>query len=565
MRTERQPEVKIKKASDETEKTLPNKANETLFEGFYSYERPASLKEAEKFGEKLYKEYEKNPKDAPRLTFPFPLDGQRRKAMEMEMTGNFDEKIILDLLKDKDFANRIAGEDFLKKIKDLSKKGVAELQSILTNKEWTEKNKALAEKIKVKIILATQKEKEALDALLKMSQGSRSEEEKTAAIEGLGEVGDEGILPNLEQLLNQFALNSNIAKEAARVKIKILFKNEQEKALPVLNEMYFNRNEVVRITAAEALGNFYDKRSLEILKKGEWDTIKEKKVGELAIYNIIRNIAEKEGEKSMPWLKEMARNEKEPNYVKRAAVQALTRLALKNEDEKAAEEILKENFKEFDKEEIKEWVDFEKNKHPWLIAHQKGLFATPHTKKLINALGGAKEICRRLKKEFGNRFIGLTVFGSASKGYFGEDIDLALVAQEKAKKEIDEFLRKQELPSGHLYEFHEYLLIGSDDEFLDLFGESRNLFRGISFCEGNDYNRLVELQKKFLERTDDNEWDRIRKDIMERETENLEKFAERFGIFGDELEKVRKITILSRTPPTREDALKIVRKRLSQT
>jgi hypothetical protein len=47
---------------------------------------------------------------------------------------------------------------------------------------------------------------------------------------------------------------------------------------------------------------------------------------------------------------------------------------------------------------------------------------------------------------------------------------------------------------------------------------------------------------------------------MEKEVENFYKLAERFGIAGEELEKLEQTTILSRIPPSYEDTLKLVQK-----
>lgn len=200
--------------------------------------------------------------------------------------------------------------------------------------------------------------------------------------------------------------------------------------------------------------------------------------------------------------------------------------------------------------------DFQKNKHLWLLGSQKALFATPYTKELVDAMTGVQNLSQKLKEKFGDKFIGITVFGGASKGYFSKtDIDAAIIAKQGVREEgIYQYIKEQ-LPSRHIYElFHVPTLIDWGDEVLDLCGESERLFHGLFF---GDNNKLLRLQKTLLEKTNENDWDNLRKDILERETENFETLAGRFGLTQEETEKVKIITMLTRTPPTRDEALKI--------
>lgn len=84
-----------------------------------------------------------------------------------------------------------------------------------------------------------------------------------------------------------------------------------------------------------------------------------------------------------------------------------------------------------------------------------------------------------------------------------------------------------------------------------------DLFRGLFF---GDRPRLIKIQKNFLDKIDENKWDKVREEYGKKEVGNFEKLAERFGIAGEKLEKLKQMTILSRVPPPHQETLKIVQK-----
>lgn len=65
------------------------------------------------------------------------------------------------------------------------------------------------------------------------------------------------------------------------------------------------------------------------------------------------------------------------------------------------------------------------------MATRKPLFATPETKDLIEKIRKLERISERLKKEFGDDFVGIIIFGSTAKGYRLEesDIDWGIIAK----------------------------------------------------------------------------------------------------------------------------------------
>lgn len=438
MKQERPLEIKIQKETENT--TTPT--DETLFEGFYSLEHP-TLEGLEK----LEKELSEYPELKPRLTFPFPLDKERIEAIEMLRTGKIDQERVVKLIESQDFIERDAGIYFLDKIKGLSNESINRLQSILGDKEWKEKNRELAEKIKVKIILETEGEK-ALETLTKMSQAQVLVDlaAQMAAIEGLGEIGNEKSLPVLEKLCKKEKGSPVLVKTADKARVKIILKTQpEEKALPILRKMYLEPGPVeIELAATEGLGSLSNKKAIKTLREKGWivdldlpKTVLEE-TGAQAVRNIIMQIAEKGGEKARADLREMCRDENE--YVSRPAAKSLARLIIKTEGKKA-DEVLIETFKDYD-EGVKEAVEFEKNKHEWLLGTQKPLFATAHLKELAKNLLELEKTSSKLKEEFGDKFIGLIVFGSAFKGYYFEkkrEIDLVIIAKEDAARKIRDY------------------------------------------------------------------------------------------------------------------------------
>lgn len=361
------------------------------------------------------------------------------------------------------------------------------------------------------------------------------------------------------------------ATTAVREGIENLLKTGTEEALPVLGQMLLDNSDwSIKVSSAEALSKITDKKTIEILKKADFQELTDKltfrqrevhhRTIKDAINGVIKNIAEKESEKAIPILEEMCQD---VTNVRIPAVRVLTKIIKETKGDEAAG-LLKKNFTE-ENLKMRHVIDFEINKQTWLLGSQKALFATPYTEELVKGLKEVQEINQRLKKKFGDKFIGLVVYGSSAKGYFeNSDIDSTFIAKEGIVYDILDFIANG-LPERRLVEFHEQLAIDSNNEVMDLFGESAGLFHGIFF---GDRKKLVLLQKTLLEKTSENDWDKLREKILDRETENFDKLAERFGLSQEETEKIKLITMLTRTPPTRDETLKIVRrseKRLNKT
>ena len=86
------------------------------------------------------------------------------------------------------------------------------------------------------------------------------------------------------------------------------------------------------------------------------------------------------------------------------------------------------------------------------------------------------------------------------------------------------------------------------------------LYCGLFF---GDNRRLEELQLHNLENISDKDWDDMRGDMLEDEI-TLHKAVEKFDLDIIERDKISLMVTLLRVPPTREETLKILRKRVKK-
>jgi predicted nucleotidyltransferase len=174
----------------------------------------------------------------------------------------------------------------------------------------------------------------------------------------------------------------------------------------------------------------------------------------------------------------------------------------------------------------------------WLLGSQKPVFATPHRRALVKRLAAIDGISRGLKKEFGDGFVGITVFGSSSKGYWreGRDLDYALIGSNPKVAE-----RFEELSKGlRACESHYLNVDRSEPKKLS------PLFRGLFF---GDHGKLRQLQKKAVAKMSESEWRSLRADVYFEEIRNLEKADYRFGIPAADRQLLRLVVARLRVPP----------------
>jgi len=200
--------------------------------------------------------------------------------------------------------------------------------------------------------------------------------------------------------------------------------------------------------------------------------------------------------------------------------------------------------------------------YKYLLSTQKPLFATPYTKELADRIKKLQEIVQELKNEFSDKFIGITVFGSTSKGYFlggdpkshflGSDLDWGIFAKDrKVSREFQNMAKKKSLQLCHEH----YTKISRDGK---ISGNKDVLFYGLFF---GDYEKLRELQRIAIQNMNKGEWDDVRLGIAIYET-SLYKAAERFDITEEELKKIDLFAILLRVPPPYDETIKIIERRV---
>lgn len=548
--------------NNQKEETEPEAAAEkgtedSLYSNLYSLETP-SLEGVGELNKELSKYDFK-----PRLAFLFRLSENRASALEMIKSGKIDEKKVIDLVESKDFVERDAGLRILKKMQGVSREGIDRL-NLLAGRDWEGEDKIIAEQLKVKILLET--EKDGAFAELKKMTGDESWEKRKAAAEGLGCLGNEKAIPVLEKLCrykmskDSFEENSrrwDVMQSAAEARVKIILKFKSKKRLSCLRELIDRPDcSEVEKEAVKGLGTFGNIEAIDALRKINKEafaagTEEIKKASVQAIFSAMNNFSEAEGENAVPQLAKLYKDENK--YIRQAAAKSWASIIIKIHGEKAGS-VLEETFKSCDRE-TQDAVEFEKNKHKWLLATQKPMFATPYAGELAQKFLNLEKISKKIKEEFKDKFTGIIVYGSSVKGYFKKtDIDYKVIARDP---EASKRLRALVDPEDY-FESHGQINIDENYKIVDR--DASDLFSGVFLGDRKEFTRI---QKNFLESIGEKEWDWFRKHYAD--TGNLCKMAERFGISGDELEKIEQYIILLRTPPAYRETLKTVEKNLAHS
>lgn len=438
---------------------------------FFSLEKPKKEKV-----EEINQELKEFPELKPRLTFNFPLNENRRSALEMiNREQEVDSEKIMQLIQSRDFVERNAGLYLISQKPDFSEEDKKEILQILDGmvQDRDEDVKKVALRAKVNLVLMAQDE----ESLEKISK-DKDWMVRRAVVQVLGNFGDK-YLPILERISKDD--KDLYVKELARAQVLI---NRGEKSLPTLEKMSRDKHFSVRESAIEILGQI--------------------------------------GKKSLPILEQMMLKE-EIDHLKDLIHATLNNLSIPSES-------------------------FRK----WLFATQKPLFATPFTKELSEKIIALENISQLVKDKFGDKFIGLTIFGSMSKGYANKksDLDWGFIAENKEAAECFNDLVELS-PNLRPCDWGRYSVgLGAGDPIEQ---HQDALFYGLFF---GDRKQLLKLQKEVLNNISEEDWDKIRKHIMEHET-NLDKIAHRVEIKNSELEQIRQISALLRVPLSYNETLKM--------
>ena len=232
-----------------------------------------------------------------------------------------------------------------------------------------------------------------------------------------------------------------------------------------------------------------------------------------------------------------------------------------------------------------EQIDAEREKLLRLLASKNPVFASPETRVMMERVKTIEDIVHQLKKDFGDKFVGLSVFGSMAKGYMCEESDLdytIITSDDKVPEKFKMLLEKNKIRACavardylkvyveqqkqlaklsplrffkfliHEQEKHEHMfhLRGSF-----LISTLASLFSGLFF---GDRDAALKLQLLLLEKLGPSEWDEVRMKILD-VISTLYKAKKRFNLTTSELEKVQAASCLLRVPPPYKEALQFVR------
>lgn len=165
---------------------------------------------------------------------------------------------------------------------------------------------------------------------------------------------------------------------------------------------------------------------------------------------------------------------------------------------------------------------FEGWKSPYgkLITTRKVLFATPHTEDMVKRLGEVQEVSNGLRKDFGESYLGVSIYGSTASGYSGpkKDVDGVIFAN---KPEVAQEFLKRASKFGRTLDFY-YVNTAKPSKMYRLLGPSKlegvrhpkpyaRMFRGLFF--GN-HEELRKLQEKTFRKIGKTGWDKFRAGLV---------------------------------------------------
>lgn len=338
--------------------------------------------------------------------------------------------------------------------------------------------------------------------------------------------------------------DEDVKKVALRAKVNLVLMAQDEESLEKISK---DKDWMVREAAIQVFGSFGDKY-LPILERMSKDD-KDLYVKELARAQVLIN----RGEKSLPILEKMSRDKH--FSVRESAIEILGQIGKKSLP------ILEQMMLKEEDDYLRDLISTTLNNlkilsesfHKWLFATQKPLFATPFTKELSEQIIELENISRLVKDKFGNDFIGLTIFGSVSKGYANKksDLDWSFIAKNKeASKCFNDLVKSSSNLRPCVFGGRYNVGLGAGDPIEQ---HQDALFYGLFF---GDRKQLLKLQKEVLNNISEEDWDKIRKQILEHET-NLNKIAQRVEIKNSELEQIRQASALLRVPPPYNETLKM--------
>jgi len=184
-----------------------------------------------------------------------------------------------------------------------------------------------------------------------------------------------------------------------------------------------------------------------------------------------------------------------------------------------------------------------------MLGTRRPFAATAHLLEILERTETLKAVSSQLKREFGEEFTGIVVFGSLAKGYARpeSDIDYGVIASTpKPVKRFRELAREKGLP---LCDEH-YVNSGEKSS-----KTTAMLFNGLFF---GDRKALKKSQRAaFIRIESPQEWNRVRRQIFKNET-HLETAFKRLGITSKREQQRLKAAAALRVPPPYNEMKKLL-------
>ncbi|VVB51098.1 HEAT repeats [uncultured archaeon] len=176
-----------------------------------------------------------------------------------------------------------------------------------------------------------------------------------------------------------------------------------------------------------------------------------------------------------------------------------------------------------------------------LIGLGEPALASPFLRETEGRLQALADISARLTEEFGSGYVGVVIVGSTEKGYMTpqSDLDCAIIAENlQVKKEFVELAEAREI--------HPCIRLNLPPDTLS--GDNRNfLFTGMFF--GNR-EKLAEMQKKTLDSLTPEDWDTLRKTMINRDVDFYKLY--KGGLKYEDIELIEHARTVLYTPPDYE-------------
>lgn len=180
-----------------------------------------------------------------------------------------------------------------------------------------------------------------------------------------------------------------------------------------------------------------------------------------------------------------------------------------------------------------------------LITSRKPLLASGNLEFLDHRFLALDQIAMSLEQEFGDKFSGIIIMGSTTRGYAQETSDLDAVVLGSDPQIADKF---KNMADQHQIKVCTYCFMQIDDKNDNNLEQTEKLFTGIYV--GNR-EKLLRFQQQILSKIDQEYWDGMRGLILKVNTD-LTKLAVWLSVKDEEKDKIKTLIELNTVPPPLE-------------